>query len=253
MTPYLETAIEAARAAGEFLRQNFQEPLHVNVREAHDIKLEVDVRTQDLITDLLLKKFPQHALFGEEGIMGDQTAEYQWVVDPLDGTVNYYYGIPQFCTSIALRFRREIIAGVIYDPTRDEMWTAEKDGPALLNGKPFRVSTRNELSEAIVSIGFSKTNETIAAALPLWQDMVHRVRKCRMMGSAALDMAYVACGRFDAYMERSISLWDVAAGVLLVERAGGKIEMQAHPNAVEKYSITASNGLLDLEVAKRSA
>ncbi len=114
------------------------------------------------------------------------------------------------------------------------------------------MSAREQLSEAVVSVGFSKTNETITAALPLWQEMVHRVRKCRMMGSAALDMAYVACGRFDAYIERSISLWDMAAGVLLVERAGGKVEMQAHPDAVEKYSIIASNGLLDLDLAKTS-
>ena len=251
MTDFLDAAVEAAHAAGDLLRRNFEQPLHVNSHEAHDIKLEVDVKTQDLITDLLLQKFPEHALYGEEGIVGDQTAEYQWVVDPLDGTVNYFYRIPHFCTSIALRCRREIIVGVIYDPIRDEMWTAQKGRPPLLNGKEFRVSARTALAEAVLSIGFSKTNATIDAALPLLQDMVRRVRKCRMMGSAALDMAYVACGRFDAYVERSISLWDVAAGCLLVECAGGRIDLQPHTDAKEKYSIVASNGVLDLGIEAR--
>src|SRR3954447_16464584 len=116
MTEFLEVATDAARAAGQLLRENFEQPLIVNSAEKHDIKLEIDVRTQDLITKLLLDRFPQHALYGEEGVVGDQSAEYQWVVDPLDGTVNYFYGIPHFCTSIALRHHGEIIVGVIYDP-----------------------------------------------------------------------------------------------------------------------------------------
>src|SRR6476620_3011190 len=140
MTPYLDTAKEAARAAGDLLRQNFRGPLRVNSLEAHDIKLAIDVESQALITDLLLKRFPEHALYGEEGIVGDQTAEYQWVVDPIDGTVNYYYGIPHFCISIALRERQQVIVGVIYDPMRDEMWEGEEGDRPRLNGKEFRVS-----------------------------------------------------------------------------------------------------------------
>lgn len=246
MTHYLDAATRAARAAGELLRQNFQQPLRVNSSEAHDIKLEIDVQTQDLITSLLLKDFPQHALYGEEGIVGDQSAEYQWVVDPIDGTVNYYYGIPHFCISIALRHRGEVIIGVIHDPMRDEMWAGQKGARPTLNGRFFRVSERTALAEAVLSVGFSKTGATISAALPLLQNMVHRARKCRMMGSAALDMAYVACGRFDAYIEQSISLWDVAAGLILVETAGGKIDMRARTDSKEKYSIIASNGIIEL-------
>ncbi len=246
MTPYLDAAIRAARAAGQSLRQNFEQPLRVNSREAHDIKLEIDVQTQDLITNLLLREFPQHALYGEEGIVGDQSAEYQWVVDPIDGTVNYYYGIPHFCVSIALRQDAEVIAGVIYDPTRDELWAGQKGAPPTLNGKPFCVSARTELSEAVLSVGFSKTGDTISAALPLLQDLVHRARKCRLMGSAALDMAYVACGRLDAYIEQGISLWDVAAGLILIETAGGKVDLRARTDNKDKYSIVASNGVLDL-------
>lgn len=248
MQDHLDLAIRAARQAGELLRRNFEQPLRVNASEAHDIKLELDVQTQDLITRLLLGNFPGHALYGEEGIVGDQSAEYQWIVDPIDGTVNYFYGIPHFCTSIALRRGDEMMVGVIYDPMRDEMWATRAGAEATLNGKPFRVSTRPELSDAVVSIGFSKTNTTITAALPLLNDMVHRVRKCRMMGSAALDMAYVSCGRLDAYIEQSISLWDVAAGILLVENAGGKIDIRARSDMKDKYSIVASNGVLDLQL-----
>jgi myo-inositol-1(or 4)-monophosphatase len=248
MTHYLDAAVEAARAAGEMLRHSFAQPLVVNSSEAHDIKLEIDVRAQDLITELLLGKFPEHALYGEEGIVGDQGSDHQWVVDPLDGTVNFYYGIPHFCVSIALRFKGEIIVGVIYDPIRDELWTAQKGGAALLNGKPLRVSERADLGEAVVSVGLSKTGVTIAAGLPLLQDMVHRARKCRLLGSAALDMAYVACGRFDAYIEQGISLWDIAAGWILVEMAGGTVDMKPRSDMKDKYSIIASNGVLDLKL-----
>src|SRR5256885_1627487 len=202
MTHYREAAEAAARAAGELLRTEFSRPRRVNSAEAHDIKLAIDVETQDLITRLLLADFPQHALYGEEGMVGDQTSEHQWVVDPLDGTVNYFYRIPHFCVSIALRLKGEIVVGVIYDPIRDEMWSVQKGEEPTLNGEPFHVSDRADLREAVVSVGLSKTGVTIKSALPLFQDMVHRARKCRLMGSAALDMAYVACGRFDAYIEQ---------------------------------------------------
>lgn len=246
MTEFLDAAITAARAAGELLREKFHEPRQVNAAEAHDLKLEIDVQTQDLITRSLLGKFPEHAFYGEEGVVGDQSAPYQWVVDPLDGTVNYFYGIPHFCTSIALRHEKEVIVGVIYDPMRDELWSARRDGTAELNGQPMQVSARREIGEAVVSVGLSKTGVTIAAGLPLLQDLVHRARKCRLMGSAALDMAYVACGRFDAYIEQGISLWDVAAGGLLIEKAGGSVEMRPRPEAPDKFSVLATNGVLDL-------
>src|SRR5438552_10260215 len=161
MRHYLDAAVAAARAAGEMLRHNFEKPLRVSTTEAHDIKLEIDVRAQDLITRLLLEQFPQHALYGEEGIVGDQSSEHQWVVDPLDGTVNYFYQIPHFCVSIALRFKGEIIVGVIYDPMREEMWSVQKGEKPRLNGEHFRVSERTELSEAIVSVGLAKTDDTI--------------------------------------------------------------------------------------------
>src|SRR5258707_7950188 len=157
MKHYLDAAENAARAAGDLLRQNFHRPLRVNSAEAHDIKLEIDVQAQELITQMLLKEFPQHALYGEEGIVGDQSSEHQWVVDPLDGTVNYFYRIPHFCVSIALRFKGEIIVGVIYDPMRQEMWSAQKGQNPRLNGQHFRVSDRKEWSEAVLSVGLAKS------------------------------------------------------------------------------------------------
>ena len=248
MKHYLDTAEEAARAAGKLLRENFRQRQQVNAMAAHDVKLEIDVQTQELITDLLLKEFPGHALYGEEGVVGDQNTEHQWVVDPLDGTVNYFYGIPHFCVSIALRLRGEIMVGVIYDPMRDEMWAGQKGDTPKLNGQPFHVSDRADLAEAVISIGLAKTGETINANFPLLQAMIHRVRKCRVLGSAALDMAYVACGRFDAYIETGISLWDIAAGWLLIENAGGTVDLRPLEHMKEKYSITASNGVIDLKL-----
>ena len=248
MKHYLDTAEKAARAAGELLRQNFQRPQRVNSAYAHDIKLEIDVQAQELITKLLLKEFPDHALYGEEGIVGAQSAEHQWVVDPLDGTVNYFYGIPHFCVSIALRLRSEIMVGVTYDPIREEIWTGQKGETPKLNGRDFHVSDRADLAEAVISVGLSKTDATIEAGLPLLERMIHRVRKCRLLGSAALDMAYVACGRFDAYIEQGISLWDIAAGWLLIETAGGTVDLRPRADMKDKYRIVASNSVIDLKL-----
>ena len=248
MTSHLDTALAAARAAGELLRANFGKPLDVNEFAAHDIKLDLDVRAQTLITEILLAAYPDHAVFGEEGIAGNQASEWQWPVDWIDGTVNYFYSIPHFCISIALRRSEEMQVGVIYDPMRDEMWAVERGGKPTLNGAPMAVSQRTQLSDAVLSVGFSKTKTTISAGIPLLEKYVMNARKCRLMGSAALDLAYVACGRLDAYIEQSVSLWDVAAGMILVETAGGKFKMTPREDAPEKISVIASSGNIDLAV-----
>jgi myo-inositol-1(or 4)-monophosphatase len=245
MNEYLDAGIGAAREAGKLLRENFGRPLKVNVEEAHDIKLELDVRSQDLITRLLLQRFPEHAILGEEGSAANTSTEFEWVIDPIDGTVNYFYGIPHFCISIALRHKGEIIVGVIYDPIRDELWHAERGGMAYLNERVINVSTHSKISEAVVSVGMSKTMIEVEVGLSIFQDMLTRARKCRLMGSAALDLAYVATGRFDAYIERSVNWWDIAAGVLLVSCAGGALTIS--PSAVQegKLSVVAWNGKID--------
>jgi myo-inositol-1(or 4)-monophosphatase len=241
-------AIAAARAAGDLIRSQFGRPLDVAQMLAHDIKLDLDVQSQDLITSALLTAFPNHAIYGEEGIAGDQNSDWQWIVDPIDGTVNFFYSIPHFCISIALRHKGDIVLGVIYDPMRDELWEVEKGGAPKLNGEVFRVSQRTRLSDAVVSVGMSKSPDVAKQATVILEKYVHRARKCRLMGSAALDLAYVACGRLDAYIEQSVSLWDVAAGQLLVEAAGGRYESVPRDDNPDKISVRAWNGLIDLNV-----
>ncbi len=243
---FLSVAEEAAQAAGGLLRSQFGRPLTVDEAHAHDIKLELDKRSQALIESLILSRFPDHAIYGEEGIRGDQSSEFQWVIDPIDGTVNYFYSLPHFAISIALRQSGKIIAGVIYDPMRDELWSVARGGSPTLNGIPIRVSNRTALGEAIVSVGLAKSIDTINSSLPFFEKMVRSARKCRMMGSASLDIAYVACGRLDAYIESAISLWDVAAGILLVESAGGTVKLTPHADNPDKYAIVATSGNIEL-------
>lgn len=246
MNKFLEIAEESARAAGGLLRSHFGRPLTVDENHAHDIKLELDKRSQSLIESLILSRFPDHSIYGEEGIRGDQGSEYQWVIDPIDGTVNFFYSIPHFAISIALRRAGKILVGVIYDPMRDEMWSVSSDHSPTLNGQPIQVSGRTELAEAVVSVGVSKSIDSINSSLPLFEKMVRGAKKCRMMGSASLDIAYVACGRLDAYIEGSISLWDVAAGILLVEKAGGIVNLTPLASHPDKYAIVAKTGKIDL-------
>jgi len=239
----ITTARDAALAAGGMIRGHFERELHVDSAEAHDIKLELDRRSQALIEGLILGVFPGHAIYGEEGLRGDQRAADQWIIDPIDGTVNFFYGVPHFAVSIAHRRNGIITAGVIYQPMTDELWVASRDhGTVTLNGRTVRVSTRSRLGEAMVSIGVSKTEAAIEKGLPILGQMMRTVRKTRMLGSAALDIAYVASGRLDAYIESQISLWDIAAGMLMVELAGGVVDLKPHPDVPDKFSIMATSG-----------
>ncbi|MGF1657284.1 MAG: inositol monophosphatase family protein [Verrucomicrobiales bacterium] len=253
MTQELQVAIEAAQKAGTYLREHFGQKLHVDEASQYDIKLELDRTTQDLITDLILASFPDHAIFGEEGISGDQNSPWQWIIDPIDGTVNYFHSIPHFCISIAARHQSVLKVGVIYDPMRDELWTVDAGQPALLNGKPIAVTPTTQLSECVIATGFAKTKTSIVKGLPVLEHMVQKVRKCRLMGSAALDMAYVASGRLDAFIESGISLWDVAAGIVLTEAAGGTVKMTEREDQPGKFSIIAFNGKIPIEAEIEAA
>ncbi len=246
MTDFLQTAIEAAKAAGQVQRENYEADLHVDEMLEHDIKLELDVRCQKLIESIILKAHPDHAIYGEEGLAGDQSSDYHWIVDPIDGTVNFFYGIPHFCVSIALRHKEEIILGVVYDPMMDEMFSVGPGVEPNRNGKPISVSNRAKLSEAVITVGFSKTNAGMEAGLERYKQIAFKVRKTRMLGSAALGMAYIACGRLDAYIEESVSLWDIAAGELLIQRAGGTVVKRPKPDT-DKFGVTSSNGKLPMD------
>ncbi len=250
MSPFLKLAIRAAREAGTLLRESAGTELVVNDATDHDIKLEMDVRAQKLIEGLILSSFPGHAIYGEEGLAGNQDSEFHWIVDPIDGTVNYFYGIPHYCVSIALRRKEEMIAGVIFDPNigaDGEIYTWETGTPAFLNGRAIRPSNRSKPGEAIMTIGFSKTAETIDKGLGLMRELLPAIRKSRIMGSATLGLAYVACGRLDAYIEHQLSLWDVAAGVPMVEAGGGKVILIPSTEDPDKLRLLAYNGKLPLE------
>ena len=235
--------IEAAHAAGKMMRANWRAPKKINSQTQHDIKLELDVRCQKKITAILSDAFPEIPLLGEEGNTGDVDAEYRWVVDPIDGTVNFTYGIPHACVSIALQRHGRTEVGVVFDPFCDELWTASRGKPALLNGKKIEVSQRTKLNEAVVSVGFAKHKETLARMLPLVTALVHEVRKIRIMGSATLALTYVATGRLDMYTEYGVRLWDIAAGGLILESAGG--EFWNRPvKGLHAYHVIANNGRL---------
>ena len=262
----LAVAVQAAQAAGRLMRRHLASDKKINSATQHDIKLELDVRCQKLIERTLHAAFPGIAVLGEEGVLGDPQSARRWVVDPIDGTVNFTYGIPHACVSIALqvgsqeseiRSRKrahpddayQTLVGVVYDPFLDELWTAIRGQPARLNGKIIHVSRRGKLAEAIVAMGFAKNQTTLAKMLPIFHALVPRVRKIRLLGAAALSMTWVAAGRMDAYQECGIRLWDIAAGGLIVECAGG--EFWRRPIAGEHaYELCVSNGRLRRQLEK---
>jgi myo-inositol-1(or 4)-monophosphatase len=263
-----KTAIQAAKAAGNLMLANWHAPKRVNSALAHDIKLELDVRSQKLIEKILRAAFPQISLLGEEGCSGDANSEYRWVVDPIDGTVNYAHGMPHAAVSIALQSKSDkwqvtgdrknarsrtshpatchmsyvTVLGVIYEPFTGELWTATRGGPTRLNGRIVRVSKRANVDESIIAMGFSKSKLNLEKSLPHVTRLSRRALKVRIMGSAAIELAYVACGRLDAYIERTINLWDIAAGALMVECSGGEFYTRPAPGG--KFRMCADNGLL---------
>jgi len=241
-------AITAAQAAGERLRHAFGSELRVTEQFAHDIKIAADKECQDLIYQILLDHFPKSKCIGEEGDsgdLGDPKGEIEWIVDPIDGTMNLAHNIPHFCVSIAAReaATQKILLGVIYDPLRNELFTAERGSGTYLNGVRMKVSTRTKLSEAVLAVGFAKSQDSIDHCLKLYQYYGSAARKLRAMGSAALDLAYVATGRLDAYIEQGVNLWDVAAGIVLVEEAGGVVEIEI--KAKTKYKVCAHSGRIE--------
>jgi myo-inositol-1(or 4)-monophosphatase len=249
----LKIAVTAAREAGALMRRNLHATKVVNAHTRHDLKLELDVRCQRRIQRTLTRAFPELPILGEEESAAGANSDWRWVVDPIDGTVNYAHGIPHACVSIALqratkarsakrREPYESVVGVVYDPFCDELWTARRGQRARLNGRPIRVSDR-PLSRAVVSLGFGKSAITLAYLLPATEALTHRVRKIRIMGAAALALCYVASGRFDAFAEPGLRLWDIAAGGLILECAGGVFWRRALPGE-HRYLVNGHNGRL---------
>jgi myo-inositol-1(or 4)-monophosphatase len=253
----LAAAKAAARSAGALMKRHQHRTKVVAASMQHDIKLELDVRCQRLIERSLRKEFPEVAVLGEEGVLGDAENSRRWVVDPIDGTVNFTYGIPHACVSIALQERAgngrgeagfTTTLGVVFDPFTQEMWWAVRGGHAYLNGRRVQVSGRSRLQEAIVTVGFAKHRRSLQGMLPVFELLVHRVRKIRILGSAALALTYVASGRMDAYLESGVRLWDIAAGGLILECAGGDFANEAIDDR-HTYRLWANNGPLGRALA----
>jgi myo-inositol-1(or 4)-monophosphatase len=245
----LAAAVQAARAAGKIMRDNWHAAKHVNHIDHHDIKLQLDVRCQRTIEKILRRAFPEISVVGEEGCSGDPQSDYRWVIDPIDGTVNYFYGMPHAAVSIALQSQLKTkdstfktVLGVIYDPFTDELWTATLGGKTKLNGRIVRCSRRSRVNDSLVAMGFSKSKENLEKSLPHLNRLARQAKKIRIMGSAALELAYVASGRLDVYIERTINLWDIAAGGLMVECSGGEMHLIDLPDG--RLRMVADNGLL---------
>ena len=218
----LALAEATARAAGAQLREAFARGDHeVSAKSTPtDLVSEADRAAERLIRERLLDARPGDAILGEEGGDAGGTSGLRWVVDPLDGTVNFLFGIPQWGVSIAAEDERGTLAGVVYDPMRDELWSAERDGPARLDGAEVHASTQSDLAQALVATGFGYSAEARAAQGAIVARLLPHVRDIRRIGSAALDLAWAAGGRYDAFYERGLNAWDLAAGALLCERAG---------------------------------
>ncbi len=223
----LYIAIEAAKEAGKFLKKNLGKVRQIDLKSGQERNLvtEIDKKSEELIVNIIKKHYPNHDILAEEsGSKHGSKSDYKWIIDPLDGTTNFTHGLPIFCVSIGLERKGEIILGAIYDPNFDELFTAEKGRGAFLNGRRLRVSTTKELKSSLLVTGFPyNINENPDHCIEHFVNFLLNAQAIRRMGSAALDLAYVAAGRYDGFWEVNLNPWDMAAGVLLVKEAGGEI------------------------------
>ncbi len=251
-------AAEIAREAGARLREFYAQGVETEYKGDVDLVTVADRTVEKLIRTRLGEAFPEHGIFGEEGTRERLEREFRWYVDPLDGTTNFAHGFPQFCVSLGLEQRRPdlkpdedgtLVAAVIYDPLRDEMFDAEQGRGARLNGKAIRVSRTPELAEALLATGFPSRKRHDSPNIHFYQEFTLRSHGVRRAGSAALDLAYVAAGRLDGFWEFNLNPWDTAAGILLVEEAGGRVtDFAGNPFRLDSREVLASNGLLHPEM-----
>ena len=247
-----EFAIETARGAGALLKENVGKVGRIEFKGAVDIVTEIDRKSEELIMAAIGKTFPGHGILTEESPEVKQDSPYKWIIDPLDGTTNYSHGFPFFCVSIGFEEAGEVIFGVVYDPMLDELYTAEKGIGAALNGKKITVSAINDLGRGLLATGFpydlraSKDNN-----LDFFSQFSLKAQAIRRAGSAALDLCYIASGRFDGYWEMKLRPWDVAAGALIVGEAGGRVtDFSGGPFSIYGRECLASNGLIHEDMVR---
>jgi len=255
---FVPKAAAIAREAGSKLRMFFADGVETEYKGDVDLVTVADRTVEAYLREALLLAFPLHGVYGEEGTRDRLEAEYRWYIDPLDGTTNFAHGFPHFAVSMGLEHRPPglaadhdgpIVAGVIYDPMRDELFAAERGKGAFLNGKPIHVSTAPVLGEALVATGFPSRKRHDNPNIHFYHEFTLRSHGVRRAGSAALDLAYTACGRVDAYWEFNLNPWDVAAGFLLVEEAGGMVtRFDGTYRRLDSLEILASNQLIHHEL-----
>ena len=257
---WVTRAAPIAKEAGALLREFFADGVETEYKGDVDLVTVADRTAEKLIRQRLGETFPNHGIFGEEGTRERLDQEFRWYVDPLDGTTNFAHGFPQFCVSLGLEQRPErvrsdedgtLVAAVIYDPMRDELFTAEKGRGAQLNGKALHVSRNAMLAEALVATGFPSRKRHQSPNIHFYQEFTLRSHGVRRAGSAALDLAYVAAGRMDAFWEFNLNPWDTAAGILLVEEAGGRVtDFSGRQYRLASDEVLASNGFIHEEMLR---
>lgn len=255
---WVHKAAEIAREAGELLRNYFIQGVQTEYKGDVDLVTVADRASEKLIRSRLAEVFPDHGVYGEEGTREGLERDYRWYVDPLDGTTNFAHRFPHFCVSMGLEHRAPglapnedgaLVAGIVYDPLREELFTAERHQGARQNGKPIHVTKTPELAEALVSTGFPSRKRHSSPNIHFYHEFTLRSHGVRRAGSAALDLAYVAAGRMDAFWEFNLNPWDTAAGILLVEEARGRVtDFSGNPVSLSSHEVLASNGLIHNEM-----
>jgi myo-inositol-1(or 4)-monophosphatase len=244
---FITTAIEAVVRAGDVMMSRFGTDVRIDKKGTIDLVTDVDVAIEQAFRSMIAKRFPDHEILGEEfGGAATVPRGPCWVFDPIDGTTNFAHGLPIFCSSIALEIDGVATVAAVYDPTRKELFTAEKERGAFLNGRPIRVSAARQLVDAMLVTGFPyDVHQRIDEIVGLFGAFVGQARAVRRLGSAAIDLCYVAAGRLDGFWENDLKPWDIAGGSLIVAEAGGRVtELRGSPFTSRAGSVLASNGVL---------
>ena len=241
----MDIALEATRAAGAIIREGWNSDREITFKGRADIVTDIDVKAENAVLEILTGAFPDFGVLAEESSLVAGSSPYRWVVDPLDGTRNYAQSIPHFCTIVALAEDDEVIAGVVYDPVREETFTAAKGQGAFLNGAPISVSETTELSRSLLSFDLGYVDEKAGLAIDLLRALWPGMYSVRLMGSAGLGVAYAASGRVDLFFHHSLSPWDIAAGLILAKEAGGRVvDRQGNDAGLFTPSVICSSPIL---------
>jgi myo-inositol-1(or 4)-monophosphatase len=249
MTSFVETAVEIAHEAGSLLRYYFDRRVRFEMKGEFDLVTEADRASEKLVVGRLKQHFPAHGIVAEEGGGHESPSEYRWFVDPLDGTTNFAHGFPVWNVTLALEKAGELIAGVVFDPMRGELFSAERGSGTFLNGRRIHVSKAATVADSLLCTGFPNHNRHINPNIHFFHELAMTAHGVRRGGSAAIDLAWVASGRLDGFWEIGLSPWDMAAGILLVEEAGGKVtNMVGAPHYLKSPHLLADNGHIHAEL-----